>query len=278
MTMIAPQMEKLYVLYASQTGNSEQAAQDFCKQLQEKYNVAFFKTRKLPILQIETICVSMDDFLELQLSAFSKCVVIFTSSYGEGQAPLGGYLFRRLCDFLLGQDDDPSSQDDPKKIKDVAENAPAKQLPLEGLHYAICGLGNSSYPTYLKNPITIDKALTASGAIRIGELGKADAKNSGDNAQDKMIEKWIETIWVPLAKKLAKNDPPVDTKPMQAKIISHVMKLDPSFKPPNDLYKAAAGKNAPILPPIWQLIIMPLLGIIIGFIAIWLDPRKELKL
>ena len=123
---------------------------------------------------------------------------------------MGAYRFRELCDEFLANDH--------AKI-------------LEGLQYAICGLGDSGYTTYLKNPTTIDAGLTKVGAKRIGEMAKCDAKQMGDQAQDKVIQQWSKDILVPLAKALA-SDEEVDTAKMQAVTIPLLIKLDPDYKPP----------------------------------------------
>lgn len=77
--------EKLYVLYGSQMGNSEGAAKEFCKLIQSTYNDQFFTKHKLPSLQVETTCIQLDDFLEVKHADYTKCLVIFVSSYGVGQ-------------------------------------------------------------------------------------------------------------------------------------------------------------------------------------------------
>lgn len=125
-------------------------------------------------------------------------------------APLGAYRFRELCDEFLSED--------MEKI-------------LSGLQYALCGLGDSSYTTYLKNPTTIDSALTSVGAKRIGAMGKGDASAMGEKSQDKVVKKWSQDILVPLAKALA-DESEVDTLTMQSKTIPLMMKLDPDYSPP----------------------------------------------
>eukprot|EP00980_Cylindrotheca_fusiformis_P017386 scaffold5395_cov126-Cylindrotheca_fusiformis.AAC.6 len=182
--------EELYVLYGSQMGNSEGAAKDFCRTIQEKYKPDFF------------------DRLDLSPIEIDPSLMYLHFNY---PAPLGAYRFRELCEeFML--------DDDMDKV-------------LSGLRYAICGLGDSAYPTFLKNPTTIDNALTTVGAKRIGQMGKCDASATGDNSQDKVIKKWSQDILVPLAKALA-DDTEVDTSSMQSKTIPLLMKLDPDYTPP----------------------------------------------
>lgn len=211
--MTETKAEHLYVLYGSQTGNSEQAAKDFCTKLKTKFTPEFFESQGLPHIDVETTCTQLDDFLEIEHAAYTKCLVIFVSSYGVGQAPMGAYRFREVCDAFF-------------------ESPQTYKIALKGLKYALCGLGDSTYRTYLNNPSSIDKGLVAAGAIRIGEMGKADAHALGDLAQDKTIARWVEALWIPLAKALCAPDE-VDTKSMQAQTIPLLMKLDPDYTPPN---------------------------------------------
>jgi sulfite reductase alpha subunit-like flavoprotein len=230
---VATVVEPLYVLYGSQMGNSEQYAKLFCSKLKKKYTPAFFQEQGLPTnIQVETSCIQLDDFLEMKHAAFTKCVVIFVSSYGVGQAPLGAYRFRELCDTF--SDDKDSTYGS----------------ALQGLKYAICGLGDSTYTTYMKNPTSIDAGLTAAGGQRIGAMAQADADGMRETGQDATIRRWVEDLWVPLAKAMCSasddetNVRVVDTKAMQANTIPLLMKLDPDYTPPKELLKGKGGNNS----------------------------------
>lgn len=216
-------VEPLYVLYGSQMGNSEQYAKLFCSRLKKKYTPEFFKEQGLPEVQVETTCIQLDDFLEVQHAAFTKCIVIFVSSYGVGQAPLGSYRFREVCDAF-------------------SEEEETYKSALKGLKYAICGLGDSSYPTYLKNPTSIDQGLTAAGGERIGDMAAADADGLREKGQDATIRRWVEGIWVPLAKAICSEDQ-VDTKAMQVNTIPLLAKLDPDYTPPKEIVVGAGGNG-----------------------------------
>lgn len=132
-----------------------------------------------PSLTISSRHMQLDDFLELHEAQWTRLVVICCSSYGVGAAPLGGYRFREYCNALLAPN---------KKYKDQ----------LQGLQFALLGLGDSKYTTFFENPKTTDEALQAASARRVGELGKADA--SAD--QMAIIEKWIDGIWPSLQQAL----------------------------------------------------------------------------
>ena len=117
--------EPIFVLYGSQTGNSEQAAEDFCKKIGTKFTPEYFKDLGLEPVTVETTCISLDDFLEYRHAAFTKTIVIFVSSYGVGQAPMGAQKFRVFAEELMAQ----------------TESGKSSKTLLKGLNYALCGLG-----------------------------------------------------------------------------------------------------------------------------------------
>eukprot|EP00977_Amphora_coffeiformis_P008542 scaffold1933_cov165-Amphora_coffeaeformis.AAC.10 len=198
--------EKIYVLYASQTGNSEQAAKDFCAQVPTKLSPQAIQqimrsnnnnnnsnNKAEERITVTTVGpMQMDDFLELHAAPWTRITVLFTSSYGVGQAPLGGYRFRELCDAWMDNDNEND------------ENVKTK--PLQGLSYALCGLGDSKYTTYFQNPTRIDEALQRVGAQRIGTVGKANASGTGRDEQGLVIQRWMDDIWAPLAAAVAADD------------------------------------------------------------------------
>jgi len=146
---------KILVLYGSQTGNSEGHAQDMC----QKYSS--------DSIQLENM--TLDDFLE-QGAPYTSIVVVICSSYGVGQAPLGAQRFRQVADEFLKME--------------------AKHL--QGLRFALCGLGDSSFTTFFENPKVLAKALCHQGANLIGTIGKADAKKD----QEKIVQDWMEQTWL----------------------------------------------------------------------------------
>jgi sulfite reductase alpha subunit-like flavoprotein len=166
----------IQILYGSQTGNSEAAAQ----------NLSSVLPAKLSNASIVVTCTAMelDDFLEKTRAAWTPLCVIVCSSYGVGQAPIGAWKFRELCDLIL--------------------KTPEYEGVFKGLRYAMLGLGDSKYTTFFQNPTALDSALTKAGAERIGPLGKADASGTGDNVQLKVIEDWSENIIADLKKVVQK--------------------------------------------------------------------------
>lgn len=178
--------EEILVLYGSQTGNSEQAAIDISEKIPEKLGSKYTSRH-----------MQLDDFLEIENARWTRNVIIVTSSYGVGAAPLGAYRFRALCDEFLEKQKECSGL-------------------LDGIHFALLGLGDSAYTTFFNNPTVFHEALLSAGASQVGKLGKADASGSGDNSQDKVIKRWIEDIWDPLKKVL--NEQPHLSDSMKEKL------------------------------------------------------------
>lgn len=166
------------ILYGSQTGNSESCAKSLAASLPSKlYNSGDITPSQI---KITSTAEQLDDFLELDKAPWTRFVIIICSSYGVGQAPLGCWKFRDLCDAIL--DSGNEGKEDPKMKE------------LDGIQYAMLGLGDSKYSTFFKNPTTLDKALQKKGALRVGTLGKADASGEGSQAQSNVMKEWCNDI------------------------------------------------------------------------------------
>lgn len=217
----AAREELVYVLFASQTGNSEQAARDICDQIPEKLSpqqiqkltaAAGISSSKANVT-ITTKSMQLDDFLEIEHAPWTRLVILCLSSYGVGQAPLGGYRFREFCDALIERDDSKEG------------------LLLEGVTFALLGLGDSKYTTFFQNPTKTNEALVKAGAKRVGEIGKAD--HSGD--QIGAIEKWIGGIWKELAKVVVEEPTSKERlKEAQNATIDLCREINPDFMPEKD--------------------------------------------
>jgi sulfite reductase alpha subunit-like flavoprotein len=217
---------KIWVLYASQTGNSEQAANKIVAALPDKCEGVYGQAMQL------------DDFLELQLAPWSAITIICLSSYGVGQAPLGGYRFRELCNHIVDQN---------------------KTTLLRGLQFALLGLGDSKYTTFFENPTQSNKALELAGAHRLVPVGKADASSADQVA---IVDKWIADLWKPLNMALASKEAAISEERLleiQQDTNNISEKINPDFKSLDDSSTAA--------PLLYMLaIIMALLSIFAGFI------------
>ena len=243
--------EEVLVLYGSQTGNSEGAAQEIASLIPTKL-LSKFTSR----------CIHLDDFLEVEKAKWTRLVIIVCSSYGVGQAPIGARKFRELCDEILEQQQQQSSLDD--NINNNSNNNMKSML--NGIHFALLGLGDSHYTTYFQNPTTIHKALTYAGATHVGSLGKADASGTGHDEQSKVIDRWIDTIWDDLNKVVNSNSftslplsPSVDGFPMdmaREETWNVCLRIFPEWKPKTNYMSLVVS-------------ILPLVAILLAILAQW---------
>jgi sulfite reductase alpha subunit-like flavoprotein len=211
---LTPRKEQVLVLFASQTGNSEQAALEIADQLPGKLST--------DQLLVTSRHMQLDDFLELHRAEWTRLVVIVTSSYGVGQAPLGGYRFRDFCDALVEKRNN--------KNKNNPTGNSKQRAMLEGLSFCLLGLGDSKYSTFFRNPTITDAALRGAGATRVGDLGKADASSVDD--QLAVIDQWVDGIWSELRNTVDQPPLPEDRlKAMQRDTIQLCRELDPEFMP-----------------------------------------------
>lgn len=178
--------ETILVLYGSQRGTGEQIATDIHQQIPDKLgdNV----TSKL---------LELDDWLLDPKPA--RLMIIVVSSFGMGGAPMNARKFRKLCDQWITE-------------------PPADPI-LEGVSFALLGLGDSSYKTYQENPKKTLEAMVLAGATLIGERGEAD---SSSEEQPIQIQDWIDGLWAHL-KEVLKEDETLEEEvlmEMQKKILA----------------------------------------------------------
>ena len=210
---MATRTEEVYFLYGSQTGNSEQAAKDLSEQVKVRLSPATIQklTGTNDKITVVPSHMQLDDFLELERAKWTRLIVIVVSSYGVGQAPLGGYRFRDLCDAWLEEE---------------------KSQKLDGVHFALCGLGDSKFTTFFRNPTKINDALHHVGAKRVGPLGKADASGKGADAQNLVIDRWVDEIWPFLASVAAKDPLSLEVlQQIQQHTVELCRKINPDFLP-----------------------------------------------
>ncbi|MFM1646402.1 assimilatory sulfite reductase (NADPH) flavoprotein subunit [Aeromonas salmonicida] len=124
----------LTILYGSQTGNAKGVASAIQAQAQ---------ARGLPVT-----LTSMADYKPKQLKKETHLLVV-VSTYGEGEPPESAVdLFEQLKKGKVGK--------------------------LEGLKFAVLGLGDSSYEFFCQTGQDFDSLLTKAGADRIHELASLD--------------------------------------------------------------------------------------------------------
>jgi len=177
--MSVAEKSPVLVLYASQTGSTEAAARNIADTISSRYGRP-------------AECLWLDDFLESGYSAdgdtrcmWTEVVVMCVSSYGVGQAPLGGQKFRAVADAVIGGSEE--------------------KVDLSAVQYALLGLGDSSYTTFFENPKATDKIMEQCGATRICGVGMGDA-NSDDPDQIEAIRIWTDDELVPALDKILMGD------------------------------------------------------------------------
>lgn len=124
----------LTILYGSQTGNAKGVASAIKAQAE---------ARGLPV-----ILTSMADYKPKQLKKETHLLVV-VSTYGEGEPPESAVdLYEQLKKGKVGK--------------------------LEGLKFAVLGLGDSSYEFFCQTGKDFDSLLTKAGADRVHELASLD--------------------------------------------------------------------------------------------------------
>lgn len=105
------------------------------------------------------------DFEPAELTAENFYIVV-CSTHGEGDLPNTALPF--------------------------AERFDANPPSLDGLRYAMFGLGDSFYDTYSQGSEQLDRRLSDRGAVRVGEYGRHDA-SSWDLPSDIALE-WLPGV------------------------------------------------------------------------------------
>ena len=275
--------EEILVLFASPMG--KQAAQDISQQiprqlspegLQKWTGASSSSSKKIPC-DVTARHMQLDDFLELEEAPWTRIVVIVVSSYGSGQAPLGGKRFRDFCDYLLEQ----KEQQKKKKKK--------KTKMLEGLSFCLLGLGDSRFSAEFENPTTTHDALVGAGAKLIGTFGKADAATG--NQQLGVIAHWIDGLWPSLAAAITMTDDDDNAtatsldrqqrrrrrqeerlKQMQQETMKICYRIDPAFKK-----KKKEEKADPDNPEHLSTLMMLFGSVFVAILAFFAQQQKLLE-
>lgn len=153
---------KLLILYASQTGNAMDVAERLSREAE---------SRGCPAVSV----LSMDEF---QASALSneETVIFVVSTTGQGETPDSMKEFWR---FLLQR------------------NLSCEWL--KGMHYAMFGLGDSSYQKYNFVAKKLDKRLLDLGATSIIERGLGDDQHR--SGYEGALDPWMSSLWKMLYQK-----------------------------------------------------------------------------
>jgi len=193
--------EEVLVLYGSQRGAAEKQAKLIAEQMSKQLSNDSIldlagcpsDRRKDVKIAAKPACMDFFDFVVERECRWARLNVIVLSSYGTGGAPTNAKKFRSLCDKLVAEH---------------GGGGKAKADFLKGMRFALLGLGDSFYKTYMQNPKVTEEALLAVGATPLVERGVADANDENDEGlQQKAMDEWTERLWKPLAEALLYEEP-----------------------------------------------------------------------
>jgi len=179
---------RLTVYYATQTGTAE----SFAKELEREGKDHGFLVSIEDVEDLNAQAAEMVD--PEKRSPFGKdtapgenprCVVL-SATYGEGEpTDTATTFFHEMQDLL----------------EESGEEEKKAEPPLQGLEYAVFGLGNREYEIFNAMGKFFDSALEKLGGDRYYELGLGD--DSDDLEAD--FEKWKEGLWKSLKKRYVKE-------------------------------------------------------------------------
>ncbi|KAL2250757.1 UNVERIFIED_CONTAM: NADPH-dependent diflavin oxidoreductase 1 [Sesamum indicum] len=148
--------EQLLILYASQTGNAMDAAERLGREAER---------RGCPSVSV----LSIDEFQPIDLPN-KEAVIFIVSTTGQGDNPDSMKGFWR---FLLQKN--------------------LTREWLKGVHYAVFGLGDSSYQKYNFVAKKLDKRLSDLGATAIIERGLGDDQHP--SGHEGALDPWMSALW-----------------------------------------------------------------------------------
>ncbi|KAI4382278.1 hypothetical protein MLD38_008259 [Melastoma candidum] len=149
------EMRKLLILYATQTGNALDAAERISRESERR--------------GCKAVLFSLDQY-DASLLPCEDVVIFVVSTTGQGDTPESMKVFWR---FLLQRNLSPSW--------------------LDGLHYAVFGLGDSCYQKYNFVAKKLDKRLYDLGAMAVIERGLGDDQHP--SGYEGALDPWLSSLW-----------------------------------------------------------------------------------
>ncbi|MBG6095825.1 flavodoxin domain-containing protein [Nocardioides luteus] len=147
-------MNAATILYGTESGNSEMVAEDVGDALRDR--------------GIAGEVFAMDEYPVDELS-HQELVILITSTYGEGELPVGALPFFEALD--------------------------AASPNLSSTRFAAFGLGDSTYETFNRGIAALVDTFIGLGAEQIGETGHHDAA-TGLDASEAAVS-WIDDVFAP---------------------------------------------------------------------------------
>ncbi|HRI60989.1 MAG TPA: assimilatory sulfite reductase (NADPH) flavoprotein subunit [Saprospiraceae bacterium] len=144
----SPALPKVTILYGSQTGNSKKVANQVAARVRER--------------GWEVGVADLNDYPTKNLKG-EKIALFVVSTQGEGDPPVSAEEFHK---WLLG----------PRAPK------------LDGLQFAVCGLGDKNYLKFCQTGKEVDARLEELGAIRLAERADCDVD------YEDVVESWAITV------------------------------------------------------------------------------------
>ncbi|MCW5922140.1 MAG: assimilatory sulfite reductase (NADPH) flavoprotein subunit [Saprospiraceae bacterium] len=193
--------EKVTVLFGSQTGNSKKVANKVAARVREQ--------------GWEVAVADLNDYPTKNLKD-EKIVLLVVSTQGEGDPPVSAEEFHR---WLLG----------PRAPK------------LDGLRFAVCGLGDKSYLQFCQTGKEFDARFQALGATRLAERADCDVDF------EETVEVWTEAVLKKLETQ-SQSDRVTSSHPVTANGVSQAVTLSHRLTTPKHDRKRPFA--APILEKI----------------------------
>uniref|UniRef100_A0A646QEM1 Nitric oxide synthase n=1 Tax=Hemiscolopendra marginata TaxID=943146 RepID=A0A646QEM1_9MYRI len=166
---------KATILYASETGRSE----NYAKKLVGKFNRGF---------NVEVMCMKDYDFSRLLKE---QLLLIVTSTFGSGEAPDNGKKFSKFLETLA------DAMNNNNEVKTQRSNGVIEMLSSKSIKdfmkikYAVFALGSTAYPDFCQFGKFCDEALDSLGATRLFSIATADELKG----QDASYRKWAPAIF-----------------------------------------------------------------------------------
>ncbi|KAJ1929077.1 hypothetical protein IWQ60_001478 [Tieghemiomyces parasiticus] len=173
-TLMREAGQRMVFFYGSQTGTAEDFARRLAKEATQRFGL------RCLVADLEE-----HDLTVLHQLPRDHLAVFLLATYGEGEPTDNAVEF---WETLINPDDEAHMPE----FTDIED--PDDHQPLRSLHYALFGLGNSTYELYNHVARTVDQTLERLGAQRVHRRGEGD----DDRSMEEDFLAWKDELW-PLA-------------------------------------------------------------------------------